>query len=69
MTPVIRVRAVAGRKTNNVALCGNPQTQNRAICVRKIGSDLINLQNLAIIETGGSQLFNIIFRARRRVRT
>ena len=64
MTPVIRIRIVAGRKTNKIALCVNPQTQNGTICVREIGGDLIDFQNLAVRKDEVATRANLVMHAR-----
>ena len=62
VTPVIRITGVAGREPDIVTVRVDAETENRSIRVRKVGGDLVDLQDLTVIETGLSHRFDIVCR-------
>ena len=59
MRPVVGIRRVAGRQTNNILFCVDAQTENSSVCVAEVSGHLVNLENLAVIEARLSHCLNI----------
>ena len=62
VAPVIRIAGVAGREPDIVTVRVDAETENRSIRVREVGGDLVDLQDLAVVETGLSQRLDIVCR-------
>ena len=61
MTPIVRIIAIAGRETQDIALRVHAQPQNGAVHIIEVTRHLVDLEDLAVGEPGGTKVLNILF--------